>query len=330
MRILLAGFACAGLAPAAMACAFHTVPPQPSMVDLALMAEDVAVLDGDGVQAVWKGNPAGALDARPADTSGRVLVARPDPYGPWEKLAALTPALDGVLRAALDRSDAWLYAGDTARGAFFAGLLGHPAPEVRRLALRELDLLNYGVLRQVVAGQEAGDAADLAADPDLVAIAALLDGLAGGADAADRQTAAVRAALDDPGWGRVLGAHAVALVESAGPDGVATLDRLVLRDPARPADQVELVVEALAIQRAEGDPALRPAIDAALAAMIAARPETAGGVARQLGARADWSQLPALRGALANRHGMVAADMIAISAYVGAALDELDTTESRE
>jgi len=329
MRTMLAGFATVLAAPAALACAFHTVPPQPSMLDLALMAEDVAVLDATGVQAVWKGNPAGARDAMPADPAGRVLMARPDPYGPWAALGPVTPALDAVLSTALGQSDRWLYDGDTARGAFFAGLVAHPAPEVRRLALRELDLLNYGVLRAVVAGQ-GKQAPDLPADPDLTAIVALLDGLTGGAGAAERQTAAVRAALDDPDWGRVLGAHAVALVEAAGDAGIATLDRLVLRDAARPPDQVELVVEALAIQRAEGDPALHGAIDAALSAMIAARPETAGGVARQLGARADWSQRDALRAALADRRGMVAADMIAVAAYVAAAQDETDTQEGRE
>ncbi len=324
MRTLLASLAFVVVGQTAVACAFHTVPPLPSMVDLALMAEDVAVLDATGVQSVWKGNPAGALEARGDAALVPVLMARPDPYGPWETLGPLTPALEPVLRAALDQSDRWLYEGDTARGMFFAGLIAHPAPEVRALALRELDLLNYGVLRAVVAGRGM-DMPVLPAAPDLSAITALLDGLIGGADATARQTEAVRAALDDPDWGRILGAHAVALVQSAGPDGVATLDRLVLRDTARPADQVELVVEALAIQRTDGDPALRPAIDAALATLVAARPEAAGGVARQLGIRADWSQLDALRTALSARRVPVAADMIAVSAYVGAALDELDT-----
>lgn len=329
MRTMLASFAIGAAAPAAMACAFHTVPPQPSMVDLALMAEDVAVLDGAGVRAVWKGNPAGAEDAMRDDVQGRLLMARPDPYGPWEVLGPVTSALDAVLRTALARSDRWLYDGDAARGAFFAGILAHPAPEVRRLALRELDLLNYGVLRAVVAGQGVSTP-DLPPDQDLTAIVALLDGLTGGAGAAERQRAAVRAALDDPDWGRVLGAHAVALVEAAGDEGIATLDQLVLRDPARPPEQVELVVEALAIQRTDGDPARHAAIDAALSAMLASRAETAGGVARQLGARADWSQLDALRTALANRRGLMAADMIAVSAYVGAALDETGTQEAPE
>lgn len=327
MRSTLASLAVAVAGQTAMACAFHTVPPEPSVVDLALMAEDIAVLDSAGVQAVWKGNPAGARAAMPPDAAGRMLMARPDPYGPWAVLGPLTPALDAVLRTALDQSDRWLYDGDAARGTFFAGLIAHPAPEVRTLALRELDLLNYGLLRAVIA---PGPAATLPSDPDLAAIAALLDGLTGGPAAAARQTAAVRAALDAPDWGRVLGAHAVALIEAAGTDGVAALDRLVLRDLARPAAQVELVVEALAIQRADGDPALRPAIDAALSAMIAARPDTAGGVARQLGTRADWSQLPALRAALSARAVPVAADMIAVSAYVGAALDELGTGKARE
>jgi len=298
------------------------------MLDLALMAEDVAVLDVAGVQNVWKGNAAGAMAALPRDADGRVLMARPDSYGPWAALGPVTPALEAVLRTALAQADRWLHEGDAARGAVFAGLLAHPALEVRDLALRELDLLNYGVLRAVVRGQ--GVVAPDATGPDLVAIAALLDGLTGGAAAAARQADAVRTALNDPDWGRVLGAHAVALVEAAGPDGVAALDRLVLRDPDRPSEQVELVVEALAIQRAEGDADLRPAIDAALSAMLAARPETAGGVARQLGVRADWSQLDSLRAALATRRGMVAADMIAVAAYVGAALDELDTDEDRE
>jgi hypothetical protein len=329
MRSILASLAVAVVAQGALACAFHTVPPQPSMLDLALMAEDVAVLDSTGVAAVWKGNPAGALDAVPPGVVGKMLMARPDPYGPWEALGPVTPALDAVLRTALDQSDRWLFEGDTARGAFFAGLLTHPAPEVRRLALFELDLLNYGVLRTVVAGQGVTPP-DLPADPELTAITALLDGLTGGAAAAARQEAAARAALDDPDWGRVLGAHAVALVEAVGADGVAILDRLVLRDRMRPLDQVELVVEALAIQRAEGDPAQRTAIDAALTDMIATRPETAGGVARQLGARADWSQVESLRSALADRSGMMAADMIAVSAYVGAALDELGTGVPRE
>ena len=323
MRTLLASLALAVVGEAVLACAFHTVPPEPSMVDLALMAEDLAVLDGTGVRAVWKGNPAGARDARPADAAGPLLMARPDPYGPWETLGPLTPALDRVVRAALDQSDRWLYEGDGARGAFFAGLAADPAPEVRALALRELDLLTYGVLRAVVAGQ--GMTAPETTDPDLAAIAALLDGLTGGAAAAERQETALRAALDAPDWGRVLGAHAVALVEAAGAAGVATLDRLVLRDPARPPEQGELVVEALALQRTEGAPAHRPAIDTALSAMIGARPETAGGVARQLGLRADWSQLDTLRAALSARTVPVAADMIAVSAYVGAALDELGT-----
>lgn len=326
MRQMLLCLAVAVFGQTAGACAFHTVPPQPSMVDLALMAEDVAVLDGSGVAAVWKGSAAGALDAMP-DVAEPVLMARPDPYGPWEVLGPLTPALTRVLRTALDQSDRWLYEGDAARGAFFAGLMTHPAPEVRTLALRELDLLNYGLLRAVIV---PGAAVDVPPDYDLTAIAALLDGLIGGPQAVARQTAAVRAALDDPDWGRVLGAHAVALVEAAGPDGVATLDRLVLRDPARPPEQVELVVEALAIQRTEGDPALRPAIDAALAALIAERPETAGGVARQLGTRADWSQRDALREALSSRSVPLGADMITISAYVGAALDETGTGAGRE
>ena len=327
MRETLLCLALAAFGQTATACAFHTVPPQPSMVDLALMAEDVVVLDGAGVRAVWKGNSAGALAALPTDAVGRVLMARPDPYGPWEQLGPVTPALDAMLRAALDQSDRWLYEGDAARGAFFAGLLAHPADEVRALALRELDLLNYGLLRNVT-GQ--GIPLDLPADPDLAAIGALLDGLTGGADAVARQAAAVRAALGDPDWGRVLGAHAVALIEAAGPDGVDTLDRLVLRDPTRPLDQVELVVEALAIQRSEGDPVVRPAIDTVLAAMITARPDTAGGVARQLGTRADWSQLDALRAVLAARKVPVAADMIAVSTYVGVALDETGSGTERE
>lgn len=326
------------------ACAFHTMLPAETVADKLLAADTVLLARPDPddpfrfrpVEAL-RGVAPDALLPQLVDAQARAFFAasgapraalfvRLDAYGPWDRLALLDDRSEPVIREIVAASERWLYEGDAVRGAYFAKLLGTGDRLLDRLALRELDRLPYALLRQLAADIDpAAIPQGPGREPGLRAIRTLLVGLSPHPGAA----AALRARLADPGsgWlGAELGALAVAVMEADGAEGVARLVDRLREDPDLAPTDRELVVEAMAIQRAEGRPELAPLIEAALAGLVQDQPELAPAVARQLGVRADFSQAAALRDAMRSGALTKAGDLIAVSSYISLATQTPDTS----
>lgn len=166
LRILAIG-SVLGLASAriAAACAFHGYTPDPTLVDVLLSTEQVVIArlsDADAerytpVTALM--GPAGVEIDLPVSADIRthllslpetmVLLARDGAYGPWLELATLDPDYRSVIDHVLAYQSKWLLGGDAQRAQYFAGLVNAPNPDLRDLALRELDRAPYGILKGI-------------------------------------------------------------------------------------------------------------------------------------------------------------------------------------
>ncbi|MEM6305313.1 MAG: hypothetical protein AAF744_11360 [Pseudomonadota bacterium] len=316
----------------ALACAFHGYTPKPTLIDKVFASEQVVLARIDPADPA-RFEPvealAGSLEyveipARPdaqtrsqlqAVPGGAVLFARDGAYGPWVALAVVDPGYRTVVETALTRQDRWQGQIAPDRFRFFAGLLSSANPELRRLALLELDRADYAQLRKLrlkgsgalAQGIESGDAnlrpirillAGLSRDRSLAPV--LEQGLAEGAE---RNL-------------RYLGAYATALVELQGASAVEMLlTRYVARADLREETR-EKVIEALAIQGAFGTGATRRAVRRGLPGVLAAHPELAGAVARQFGRHGNWDMGEAVAEVKRDHPKVSLRDSFAINQYI--------------
>lgn len=332
-----------GLVPqTAEACAFHTALPEKP---LSQVIADSPVLvaarpDVDDpfhftISEVLKGQappdqPPFLVDA----TTRRRLAASPHhavlfargAKGGWTRLLYLDEATAPVARAMIGGAARWSAPdGAVSRRDFATKMLAQKDATLRRLVLRELDSLDYRVLR--------GARYPLAAD-DLIAaigdmrdqpyapIRILLLGLSGDEVARDE----ARRQLDwrlRMGVAKDLGAWMTAAMELRGADALADLERgLAARSrPLTPA-QSEEIVRALAIQSAAGDPELRQPIREALLRLVERSPVTAPLIPRALSAASDRAQAGLVRDLVAARAFTTRTDLLAATAYLATALDD--------
>jgi hypothetical protein len=324
------------LPQAAAACAFHTALPEATVSER--IASAVIVLAARPAAdnpfrfapvAVLKGTAPADAPPQLVDSATRTRLARnPEDAvlfvrladGTWERLltldAATRPVVDRMIEGAGDWSSPEEMAG---RRDLFAGLLTHPDEGLRRLALRELDALPYGVLRARAYALPADDLLRGIADVNempFAPIRILLLGLSADASA----DAAIDNQVDRLARLPVemnLGAWLTAAIERG---DLAEVRRKFLSSPQRlsPA-QVTEVVRALSVQRAGGAPALHAPIDAALRALAFARPDAATDIARTFAASSDFSQVALIRELSAARAFATPGDLMIAATYVAGA-----------
>ncbi|MGB1178952.1 MAG: hypothetical protein ACPG4J_06775, partial [Lentibacter algarum] len=127
-----------------LACAFHGYTPNPTLVDLLMMTEQVVIADIDPSQPnryrlleVLMGPhvsdipitvSASVTKTISQNPSARVLLARDGPYGPWQMLKVLDNRLHHVLSYVIERQSALINGGDEERLTLFVSLLNDPSP----------------------------------------------------------------------------------------------------------------------------------------------------------------------------------------------------------
>ncbi len=330
-----AGVVSLGFATSAVACAFHSYTPDPTLVDILMGSEHAVLAQPDPANpyyytpvAALIGSTDGVVIPDPLDDktlarlkqnpSATVLFARDGPYGPWLKLAVLDDRYRAVIDTVIGRKDSWSLGGDEDRYQVFAGLVNDANPDIRRLALLELDRADYSLLREMRLPKVASLRADLeAGDPDLRPIRILLAGLShdkrlvqivsDGLDSAARRDVAY------------LGAYATALVELGGADSVGYIIERFLAPDALTVATREKIIEALAIHSQTGETPVKRAVRSGLTNLLGERPELAAAVARQFGFRSDWSLAKPLRAAAAARPPSEIADVFSINQYLAIA-----------
>jgi hypothetical protein len=324
------------LPQAATACAFHVALPEASLSDdIAGSVEVIAARPSasnpfayDAI-AVLRGTASGDRPPFIVDSVTRARLARfPDeavlfaraPDGTWTRLFLLDAATRPLVDLLMARADVWATpAGAKERRDVFADLLAHPDERLRRIALRELDALPYDVLRAGTYPVPAADLLQGLASVDQLPFAPiriLLLGLDGG-DVARNAITDRLALMATAGVDTNLDAWITAAIESGGPDGIADVRRLVLAAPDRlTPPQLTQVVRALSVLSAEGDPALRAPLDAAIAHLLSRRPDAAPQIARAFGANADFSQIEVIRRLVSARAFSDWGDLVATAAYI--------------
>ena len=330
--LTLSVVALGSLVPLALACAFHGYTPRPTIVDVLYESEQVVLARVDPV------NPnrfrpiealAGTVDLVElpdktdaavraklrAAPQASVLFARDGAYGPWVNHGMIDPAYRAVLDTALAKQNQWQGNNSKARAQFFADQLANPSDAIRRLALLELDRVDYATLRAIrIEGLAPQVAALNNGDPALRPIRLLLAGLSG-----DKRLSPIlseelhKTALRSR---RHLGAYSTALIELDGPDAVTLLAERYLSDEALSIDTQELIIEAMAIQGLYGSRPVKRALKRDLSAMLDSRPKLAGAVARQFSRHGNWTMAKAVAKAKAAHPPKTAKDRVAIAKYI--------------
>lgn len=273
---------------AGRACAFHGYTPDPTLVDVLLTTEQVliaredpadpgryetvAVLAGADVAEVpltVSGEVRAQLSGRPDPT---VLLARDGIYGPWLALAVLDRDYQDVVEHVLANQVDWLYGDGQARLSFFARHLNDPNPDIRRLALREMDRAPYGALRKLRRPKIRRLGAELeTGDEELMPIRILLAGLSRDRRYSSYLSAKLaRAVRDDVPY---LGAYTTALIELEGRAAVEPILETYLKDESLPLETRVKLLDGLAVQHKTAPRATRRAIVLAVAELLKSSPE---------------------------------------------------------
>ncbi len=321
-------------APAALACGFHNYTPQPTLVDRLSLRPELVLARPDpenpyryAAEITMGGAPQDAdipflVDSATrrklgSDPEAYVLFARRGASDAWERIAFVDEAMSDLLDTVLPQLDAWTDGDDTGRLAYFATRIEDDDRIIRRLALREVDLADYGDLKALALTPDPAmilPALYQPAEADLLAIRILLLGFS---------DSEIAGQVVSQGLARVvrisaslLGAYATALIEQRGLDGVELIARSYLSDTTLPPGNRELLVEALAIHAQTGDATLRSAAQIAVSRAVERDPTLAPMAARQFGSRLDWSQVAPLRAALQAEAIQAPGDMITVAEYV--------------
>jgi hypothetical protein len=337
---LLAAMLAGAVPPvAAHACAFHTDLPEASLSQriadsVTLIAARPAPDDPFRFAPVrlLKGAPASSPPPQLVDAATRrrlaaapdqaILFAR-DPDGSWARLLLIDETTRPVVAwmvAQAQRPDAANAA--VARRDFAATLLSYPDPRLHRLALQELDALDYATLR---GGTYSAGPADLIRgiadlqEQAYVPIRILLLGLVGG-DAAEGEIFRQLDRRVRSGIATDFAAWTTAAIELRGAKGLARLERvMVASDRAPTPDQTAEFVRALAVQSASGDPDLRIPIRSALLRLVERQPDAAALIPPALSAASDRAQTGLVRDLVAARAFTSRADLLAATAYLSGA-----------
>ena len=328
----LSGITLSGMASVAFACAFHGYTPRPTLIDVLYDSEQVVLarpdpanpnrfqaveaLAGDVDLVELPQSPdATTRNALRAAPQSAVLFARDGSYGPWVQHGVIDAGYRTVLDVALTQQNQWQGNNPKARAQFFADQLTQPSDAIRRLALLELDRVDYATLRSLrikglapqVAALEGGDRA-------LRPIRLLLAGLSGDKRLSPLLAGGVHKAAT--GNRRNLGAYSTALIELDGAEAVNTLLARYLADAGHSIDSQELIIEALAIQGLYGSRPVKRAIKRGMAAMLETRPQLAGAVARQYSRHGNWTLGRAVAQAKVALPPQNAKDGVAITKYI--------------
>lgn len=288
-----------------MACAFHGYTPNPTLVDTLLATEQVMLarpLTSNPthlapVASLMGHAPATvAMEVHPADRTRllqsdgeSLLLARDGAYGPWVNLGVIDQRLGNILRHVLSRHAAWQAGSTEDRVRFFAGLVNDPDPNIRRLALQELDRAPYATLRKIDMPRLPTLQADLTnPDNDLTPIRILLAGLS--QDQSYRALLASRLADAVHTDTAVLGAYATALIELGQEDAVTELLQRHVHNPALTLETRTKLLNGLALQYKVAPLATRRAITQGVAELVREAPGLSDVVERQFGFRKSWFQ----------------------------------------
>ena len=324
-------------ATAALGCGFHTYVPQPTMVDRLMNSDHIVLarptqddpfrftamiaLEGP-LEAVELPHLVDSTTRRQfrADPHAHVLFARDGAYGPWQRVAYVDAAMKDVLDHVVSHLSVWELGNDIGRFTYFGGLINSADPKVRRLALRELDQANYGVLRGLELDPDPTALASrmsLMTEAGLAPIRILLMGLSDGPEVAGFLRAGVERNIG--GTNVLLGAYSTAWIENGGATAANTLAASYLADASLPIESREMVVEALAIHAEAGDMDVRTIARGAVASAVLADPNLAPAVARQFGKRNDWSLGAPVAAALRVATPKSLGDILVVNQYVALA-----------
>ncbi len=323
-----------GLATSATSCGFHNYAPQPTLIDRLFGSDDIVLarpspdnpfryeafkafegpLETVEIPFLVDSNTRTRFALNP---EAAVLFARDGTYGPWQRIVFVDVAMAPVLDTIMAQLERWQYGEDLERFSYFATLIGHPDETIHKLALRELDQADYSILRQLTLQVDKDrllEPLNGLYDVDFKAIRILLLGLSGEASLRPVLARGVEESLLADG--RFLGAFATALIELEGPDAVAHLTSTYLTDRSVPLLARELIVEALALQSLTDQKDLQDTITQAIEGVLWIDADLSWAVARQFGARANWSFAPALQAVMDAGTVYSAAERQDISQYL--------------
>ncbi|WP_270730388.1 hypothetical protein [Shimia sp. Alg240-R146] len=184
----------------------------------------------------------------------RVLFAVNSASEKWERVGYIDADMRPILSEVMFRLPEWRSGNTEDRAAFFAGLLGHEVRSIHHLALRELDLLEYGELKSLgleVDATQIMARLNILSETDLTPIRVLLLGLssAPGLENFFRKRVEVNSRIDGP----MLGAYAIALLEYGDAASVEWLVHSQLAIATVSSQSRSALVGALALHDREGN-----------------------------------------------------------------------------
>ncbi|MDP2371851.1 hypothetical protein [Rhodoferax sp.] len=214
----------------------------------------------------------------------------------WRALGSLSLAradwvrrLLAMRRAADTPVDAW-----PQRVAYFAPDFESDEALVAQAAYEEVSVASYAVMRTLKPALDAAKLTQWLAAPELAArrpLYTLLLGMAGD----DAAAVALQARLLGPTSALNLGEHSAlfaAYLEIRGSVGLEWVEQQLLRDPARPEQDLQAALLALSVHGNDGVRLSRERVVQAYAAFIRHNPSRAGMVASDLGNWERWEFVP--------------------------------------
>ncbi len=292
-----------GLFPSLVtACAFHGYEPQPTLVERMISADHIVLarpaeenafryevtdeLQSSGTSVVLPmlvdSSTRRLLRLQP---NAQVLFARDAETEVWHRLITVDASFAPILTTIQDRLPEWEH-DPKVRASYFASQLNHSDKRIRTLALRELDLADYGTLKALnldVDSKALQAQLDTITEMDLRAIRILLMGLA---PATPELSTFLRFRTTQglSHESEMLGAYALSLIELEGAGGIQWLDTTLMTSPQNTYNTRSALVQALAMHFETGDAELRRTISDVLSARVLFDPDLANVVSLQFSA----------------------------------------------
>ena len=286
----------------AIACAFHGYEPQPTLVERMISAVHV-VLARPSEENAFRYEVTDTLQSTGTsvvlpmlvDSSTRrilrlqpnaqVLFARDAETEVWHRLITVDASFAPILTTIQDRLPEWEQDPEM-RANYFASHLNHSDNRIRTLALRELDLAEYGTLKALnleVDAKALQSQLDTITEMDLRAIRILLMGQAPATPELSTFMR-FRVTQGQAHESEMLGAYALSLIELEGVGGIHWLDANLITSPQNTYNTRSALVQALAMHFETGDEKLRRTILDILSARVLFDPDLAYVVSLQFSA----------------------------------------------